>query len=96
MNKRTVEKVKIAIALISLLAMLVAVGHVETHYTRKDCVVIDTQGYVVVVEDKGGHVWKYVAEDEVPRVGDVVDLRMHTEHTDTDITDDTIVGVREH
>ncbi len=96
MNRKTVENVKIAIALIALLAMLVAVGYIECHYTRKDCVVIDTQGYVVVVEDKSGHVWKYVAEDEVPRVGDVVDLRMHTEYTDTDISDDTIVGVREH
>lgn len=96
MTRRTKEKVKIAIALIALFVLLALVGYIETHYTRKDCTVIDTQGYVVVVEDKGGHVWKYVAEDEVPRVGDMVDLRMHTEHTDTNISDDTIVGVREH
>lgn len=96
MSKRVKENIRIAIALITLFILLAAVGYIECHYTRKDCVVTEVRGQEVVVEDQRGYVWCYYAEDDVPRVGDVVDLLMHTAHTDTDITDDEVINVREH
>jgi hypothetical protein len=77
-----------------MLCAWVACCYVECHYTRKDCTVVHTEGQLVEVEDKQGHVWCYEAEDDVPAVGTVVDVHMYTAHTDSYIYDDEIVDVR--
>lgn len=93
MSKRTVEITKGVVVAILLLCMWVACCYVECHYTRKDCVVVHTEGQLVEVEDKQGHVWCYEAEDAAPSVGTVVDVHMYTAHTDGYIYDDEVVGV---
>ena len=84
-------------AALLVLCMLCACSYVETHYTRKDCVVVEIEQRLVTVVDKAGNEWCYYMDSEdytdVPCVGTVVDLRMHTSHTDGYIYDDEIVGV---
>ena len=93
MSKRTVETMKGVVVAILLLCMWVACCYVECHYTRKGCVVVHTEGQLVEVEDKQGHVWCYEVEDTAPSVGTVVDVHMYTAHTDGYIYDDEVVDV---
>lgn len=75
------------IAMVLFLGMLCAVGYIETHYTRKDCEVIA----VGRVEDRCGFVWE--CDTEGHRVGDRVNLKMHTNGTDGTIYDDYVLDV---
>ena len=96
MNKRTVETVKGVVVVVLLLCMWVACCYVECHYTRKDCVVVQTEGQFVHVEDGQGHVWCYEVEGDAPCVGSTVDLHMYTNNTDSYIYDDEVVKVVVH
>ncbi len=87
---------KTACVLAVVLAILCACGYVECHYCRKDCVVVEVERGLVTVEDKAGHVWSYYVEDRQEQVGDVVDVYMHTNHTDNYIYDDEILRVEIH
>ena len=91
------KTVKGVAAALLVLCMLCTCGYVETHYTRKDCVVVEVEQRLITVVDKTGNEWCYYMDSEdytdVPCVGTVVDLRMHTAHTDGYIYDDEIVGV---
>lgn len=93
MSKKIRETIAMVLIVVVFMGMLGVCGYVETHYTRKDCVVVETEGQLVTVEDKVGYVWCYEAEGDVPTVGTVVDVHMYTAHTDSYIYDDEIVGV---
>ena len=86
--------IKTIAAILIMVSIFCACSYAETHYTRKDCVVVETQGQLVCVVDTVGYEWCYEAEGDVPTVGTVVDVRMHTAHTDNYIYDDEIVNVR--
>ena len=88
------KKIGAVIVAVLMLCAWVACCYVECHYTRKDCVVVETQGQLVHVVDTVGYEWCYEAEDDVPTVGTVVDVHMYTAHTDSYIYDDEIVDVR--
>ena len=92
------KTVKSVAAALLVLCMLCACSYVETHYTRKDCVVVEVEQRLVTVVDKTGNEWCYYMDSEdytdVPCVGTVVDLLMHTAHTDSYIYDDEILEVR--
>ena len=98
MNKRMWDNVKCICAIIIFIAMLGVCGYVESHYTRKDCVVVEVEQRLVTVEDRQGRLWCYYMDSEdytdAPSVGTVVDVHMYTNHTDSYIYDDEIVGVR--
>lgn len=94
MTKRVRETVKVVVTVVVLMAMLCMCSYVEHHYTRTDCVVVETEGQLVTVEDKVGYTWCYEVEGEAPSVGTVVDVHMFTNLTDNTIYDDEIVGVR--
>ena len=91
---KVVDTVKVVVAVVVFMAMLCACSYAERHYTRKDCVVVETKGQLVTVEDTVGHVWCYEVEGDAPSVGTVVDLHLYTAHTDNYIYDDEIVDVR--
>ena len=93
MTKRAKETIMGLVALTIVIIMFGIVGHVETHYTRKDCKVVETSGKAVYVADNTGNEWCYVADEEVPKVGTKVDLKMFTAYTDNTIDDDEIVNV---
>lgn len=96
MSKRVTEIMAMLLVVVVFMSMLGVCSYVETHYTRKDCVVVHTEGQLVEVEDRQGHVWCYEAEGNAPSVGTVVDVHMYTAHTDSYIYDDEIVGVSTH
>lgn len=93
MTKRAKEIIMGLVALIIIVVAFGIVGHVETHYTRKDCKVVETSGKAVYVVDNTGNEWCYVADEEVPKIGTKVDLKMFTAYTDNTIDDDEIVEV---
>lgn len=93
MTRRTKENLMYTLALIIIAVLFGIVGHIETHYTRKDCKVVETSGKAVYVVDSTGNEWCYVADEEVPNVGTKVDLKMFTAYTDNTIDDDEIVNV---
>jgi hypothetical protein len=93
MTRRTKENLMYTLALIIIVVILGIAGHIETHYTRKDCKVVETSGKAVYVVDSTGNEWCYVADEEVPTVGTKVDLKMFTAYTDNTIKDDEIVNV---
>lgn len=76
--------------------MLGVCSYVETHYTRRECVVTYVDGDYVEVEDQSGYVWSYEAEDDAPSVGTLVDVHMHTNNTDNNIYDDMVLDVTLH
>ena len=82
--------------ILTFLAIVGGCGYYESHYTRKDCVVVSVEEQVVYVEDKGGHLWSYEVEGEAPCVGSTVDLHMYTNNTDSYIYDDEVVKVVVH
>lgn len=100
MNKRTWDTVKGVVVAVLLLCAWAGCCYVECHYTRKDCVVVEVEQRLVTVEDRQGHQWCYYMDSEdytdVPSVGTVVDVHMYTNHTDSYIYDDEIVGVSTH
>ena len=64
----------------------------ETHYTRQDCTVVEYTEDLVTVVDKCGYLWDFRAEGL--EIGDVVDLKMYTNHTDNTIFDDEITDYK--
>lgn len=60
------------------------------YYTRTDCRVIEVNdGYALIVD--GGDMWAY--ECNYLKVGDIVDMKMHTNYTDKYSYDDIIKDV---
>ena len=96
MSKRTWDTVKGVVVAVLLLCAWVGCCYVECHYTRKDCIVVEIAGYTVTAMDRQGHEWCYVVEGSVPQLGTKVDLHMYTNHTDSYIYDDEVVGVSTH
>lgn len=84
---------KILIALLAI-GCVASVGYYEQHYTRKDCEVVRITNNVVTVEDQCGYSWQF--EDEGYAIGDVVDLKMFSGATASNIADDKIVKVVKH
>ena len=96
MSKRVVDTIVGMLVVVMMVAMMCACSYVESHYTRKDCVVVQTEGQLVHAEDRQGHVWCYEVEGDAPSVGSTVDLRMYTNNTDSYIYDDEVVNVVVH
>lgn len=96
MSKRVVDTIVGMLIIFGLICMMCACSYVESHYTRKDCVVVQAEGQLVHAEDRQGHVWCYEVEGDTPSVGDTVDLHMYTNNTDSYIYDDEVVRVSTH
>lgn len=86
------DKVKLILMLVVFIIMFVFASWVDTHYTRHDCEVVGYVEDVVTVEDSCGYQWKFIGEGY--EVGDTVDLKMYTNHTDGYIYDDEIIEVK--
>ena len=86
------DKVKLILMLVVFIIMFVFASWIDTHYTRQDCEVVGYVEDVVTVEDSCGYQWKFIGEGY--EVGDTVDLKMYTNHTDGYIYDDEIIEVK--
>ena len=92
-RKRNILTVVVVIAgLVVLVLVTGIVGYIETHYTREAEVIELESDSVVVVEDATGNEWAF--EGEGYAVGDKVTMKMHTNGTDSIITDDVIENVK--
>lgn len=86
------DRVRLTVTLVAFITMFVFVSWIDTHYTRHDCEVIECVKDVVTVEDNCGYQWQFIGGG--CKVGDTVDLKMHTNHTDNYIFDDEIIEVK--
>ena len=82
------KKLALALVLVMLFGMAC---YDDTHYTRKDCEIVDVENGVVTFKDIVGHYWKWEIEpNEYFEKGDFVDLKMFNNYTDNNINDDEI------
>ena len=86
------NKVRLIAMLVVFFALWGVASHVETHYTRQNCEVVEYTENVVSVVDECGYLWDFEADGL--ELGDVVDIKMYTNHTDNDIFDDEIIGYK--
>lgn len=94
MRKNTIETIKTIVLLTIVTMLFLTVSYLEPRYQRTDCTVVAIEeDNLVVVEDGCGYEWTYYADDEVPRVGDTITLKMHTNNTTNYIDDDVILEV---
>lgn len=77
-----------------LIIMACITDYIETHYTREECEVVNIENNTIWVVDKTDNLWMFDVEDNLFEVGDIVDLQMHTNHTDSNIFDDIILKVK--
>lgn len=79
-------------AAIVMIAMIGLASWFEVHYTKENCTVVDCVEDVVIVEDTYGYIWEFEADNL--EVGDVVDLKMYTNYTNSTVFDDEITDYR--
>ena len=92
MKRRTVRRVRAIIYTMIVLVMLLTVSHIESHY-KKVATVDSINGSVVTFIDTLDYTWE--AEDVENVVeGQTVTLKMYTRHTNGNVLDDVIVGIK--
>ena len=82
------KRLGMVVMAILMVGMFCFASWFEVHYTREDCTVVSYTEDLVTVEDKCGYTWDFYADGL--EVGDVVKLRMYTNHTDSNIFDDEV------
>lgn len=92
MKRRTVRRVRTIIYTMIVLIMLLTVSHIESHYKRV-ARVDSICNNVVTFTDALGYTWEATDVDNMVE-GQTVILKMHTNHTDSIISDDIIVGIK--
>lgn len=90
------NKIKGILAVVAIVIGLGMCHWIETHYTRKDCEIVEINNSIITIEDKMGYLWEYETDTNTYAVGDKVSLRMHTNNTTNTIYDDKIVEVVAH
>ena len=74
---------------------LITIGYSMNYYTRYDCVVYSIEDNIITVEDNGGQLWSFIAEDNHSyKQFDKVNLKMHNNYTEDNIQDDIIMEVK--
>ena len=74
-----------------IIGLLVVGGYCDSHYTRKDCVVIQHCDGIATIRDTQGWTWDVMDSDL--KVGDIVDAKMYTNRTNDTIEDDEVIDV---
>lgn len=81
---------KIIVGLL-LVAGFVGANWYENHYTRENCEVYKVTDEGILVEDKCDFTW-FIDNETLDykqyNIGDVVDMKLHTNYTISDIEDD--------
>lgn len=92
MKRRTVRRTRAIIYTMIVLIMLLTVSHIESHYKRV-ARVDSISNNVVTFVDTLDYTWE--AEDVENVVeGQIVTLKMYTRHTNGNVLDDIIVGIK--
>lgn len=77
---------------ITIILLLILSSYIDTYYTR-DARVDSIEDNVVTFIDTCGYTWKAIDVDNIVE-GQTVVLQMHTNHTDSIISNDIIVGIK--
>lgn len=88
----TMEKIRLAFTVFAVIVTLGCGHHLEHHYTREQCEVLEVNEELVTVRDRAGYEWDFYSEKNDLRVGEVVDLKMYTNLTHEDVFDDEVVN----
>lgn len=82
------------LAIVILFGVLACgMGYFESCYVREDCEVVNVEDNTVWVVDKTDNLWMFDVEENIFEVGEIVDLKMNTNHTESNIFDDIILEV---
>ena len=84
--------IKRTMMMITIIILLYLLSYIEAHYTR-DAVVDSIEDNVVTFIDTCGYTWETTDVDNIVE-GQTVVLKMHTNHTDSIISDDIIVDIK--
>ncbi len=84
--------IKRTMMMIIIILLLYLLSYIATHYTR-DAVVDSIEDNVVTFVDTCGYTWEAADVDNIVE-GQTVVLKMHTNHTDSIISDDIIVDIK--
>lgn len=90
MTRKSLKNIGATMALVVITIAVGIVGHYETHYNREG-IVTKVEGNITTITDTTGNTWE--VEDEDIAIGTNVTLKMHTQGTTNNITDDTIIKV---
>ena len=90
MTRKSLKNIGITIALVVITIAVGIVGHNDTHYNREG-IVTSIEDNVITITDTTGNTWEI--EDTNIAIGTNVTLKMHTQGTTNNITDDTIIKV---
>ena len=82
------------IIMILLGVLACGIGYFESCYTREGCEVVNVEDNTVWVVDKTDNLWMFDVEENIFEVGEIVDLKMNTNHTESNIFDDIILEVK--
>lgn len=81
--------------IVIMIIAFVSIGYSMNYYTRYDCVVYSIEDNIITVEDNGGQLWSFIAEDNHHyKQFDKVDLKMHNNYTEGNVQDDIVIGVK--
>lgn len=81
------------VAIIIIIVMPGICDHVETHYIKTDCTIVEITDTYVIAEEKDGTQWSLYIDNTDLQIGDKVNLKMYNSHTDYDWRDDKVVSL---
>lgn len=92
MKKSTRRKIRTTIYIIILLLLFALSSYIDTHYNR-EATVTTIEDNVVVFTDTVGYTWEATDVENIVE-GQTVVLKMHTNHTTNNISDDIILKIK--
>lgn len=90
-NKRR-RRGYVVIMLLVIITTVMITSHIESHYT-KEAIVQNVEDNTVVFVDNMGYTWE-ASEIENITEGQIVELKMFTNHTNDIINDDIIKSIK--
>lgn len=90
-NKRR-RRGYVVIMLLVIITTVIITSHIESHYT-KEAIVQSVEDNIVVFVDNMGYTWE-ASEIENITEGQIVELKMFTNHTNDIINDDIIKSIK--
>ena len=82
--------IKTIIIVFIILIVLSIVNNYNTHYVRYGTV-YSVNNDTITIKDEQGHLWDFIGSDY--KLNDNVRMKMHTNYTDNNITDDKIIKI---
>ena len=92
-KRKGIELLKLVFVIVLFVIALSICGHTESHYTMKGTVT-GREREMIIVEDKQGHIWRYIDYSDRLKEGQRVSISFYNKGTEDDRTDDEIIKIR--